>query len=158
MSNEFQVVFHNIDQSAALTENVNKRIQKLQRFSNDIIGGRVVLDSPHNNHHKGKVFSVTLEIHTSGKEVIVKQGQHDKPAHEDIYVAVRDAFNAAERQLKANGKKPRKTPLDVDNFEVLPEATAEEAEELMMSDEDVDFTLYPLDEQEDRAGYAIRAA
>ncbi|MGB4247780.1 MAG: HPF/RaiA family ribosome-associated protein [Pseudohongiellaceae bacterium] len=156
MSNEFQVVFHNIDQSAALSEVVNKRIQKLQRFSNDIIGGRVVLDSPHNNHHKGKVFCVTLEIHTSGKEVIVKQGQHDKPAHEDIYVAVRDAFNAAERQLKANGKKPRKTTLAVENFEVLPEIAAEDTDELMLSDDD--FTLYSPEEQDDRANYATQAA
>ena len=156
MSNEFQVVFHNIDQSVALSEVVSKRIQKLQRFSNDLISGRVVLDSPHNNHHKGKVFCVTLEIHISGKEVIVKQGQHDKPAHEDIYVAVRDAFNAAERQLKANGKKPRKTPLAVENFEVIPEIAAEDTEELMLSDDD--FTLYSPDEQEDRATYATRAA
>jgi ribosomal subunit interface protein len=122
MSNEFQIVFHNIDQSAALIENVNKRIEKLQRFTNDIIGGRVVLDSPHNNHHKGKVFSVAVEIHTASREVIVKQGQHDKPAHEDIYVAVRDAFNAAERQLKAIDKKHRKATLAVENFDVLPEA------------------------------------
>jgi ribosomal subunit interface protein len=121
MSNEFQIVFHNIDQSAALIENVNKRIEKLQRFTNDLIGGRVVLDSPHNNHHKGKVFSVAVEIHTASREVIVKQGQHDKPAHEDIYVAVRDAFNAAERQLKAIDKKHRKATLAVENFDVLPD-------------------------------------
>ena len=156
MSNEFQVVFHNIDQSAALTENVNKRIEKLRRFSNDIIGGRVVLDSPHNNHHKGKVFSVTVEIHTSGKEVIVRQGQHDKPAHEDIYVAVRDAFNVAERQLKATDKKHRKSTLDVENFEVLPEATQEEAEQLL-ADEDDEDTLFLADEQ-DAAAANIRAA
>ena len=44
MPNSFQVVYHNIDQSAALSEKVAKRIEKLQRFSNDIIGGRVVLN------------------------------------------------------------------------------------------------------------------
>ncbi|MCB1664260.1 MAG: ribosome-associated translation inhibitor RaiA [Pseudomonadales bacterium] len=148
MSNEFQVVFHNIDQSPALIENVNKRIEKLQRFSNDIIGGRVVLDSPHNNHHKGKVFSVTLEIHTSTKEVIVRQGQHDKPAHEDIYVAVRDAFNAAERQLKATDKKHRKSPLAVENFDVIPEADGEESGEYLASDDDEgDDTLFMVEEQ-----------
>tara|TARA_R110001592_G_scaffold56909_1_gene173189 strand:+ start:198 stop:668 length:471 start_codon:yes stop_codon:yes gene_type:complete len=156
MPNEFQVVFHNIDQSAALTENVNKRIEKLRRFSNDIIGGRVVLDSPHNNHHKGKVFSVTVEIHTSGKEVIVRQGQHDKPAHEDIYVAVRDAFNVAERQLKATDKKHRKSTLDVENFEVLPEPSKEEAEQLL-ADEDDEDSLFHTDEQ-DAVAANIRAA
>lgn len=107
MTNEFQVVFHNIDQSSALNEAVQKRISKLERYCDQIITGRVVLDSPHNNHHKGKVYSVGLEIHTPTKEVIVNQEQHDNHAHEDLYVAIRDAFNAAERQLKSIDKSHR---------------------------------------------------
>lgn len=107
MTNEFQVVFHNIDQSNAIADAVHKRIEKLERFCDQIITGRVVLDSPHNNHHKGKVYSVGLEIHTPLKEVRVNQDQHDNHAHEDLYVAIRDAFNAAERQLKSIEKKHR---------------------------------------------------
>jgi ribosomal subunit interface protein len=107
MTNEFQVVFHNIDQSNAIADAVHKRIEKLERYCDQIITGRVVLDSPHNNHHKGKVYSVGLEIHTPSKEVRVNQDQHDNHAHEDLYVAIRDAFNAAERQLKSIEKKHR---------------------------------------------------
>ena len=107
MTNDFQIVFHNIDQSTSISDAVNKRISKLQRFCTRILTGRVVLDSPHNNHHKGKVYSVGLEIHTPSKEVRVNQEQHDNHAHEDLYVAIRDAFNAAERQLKAIDKKHR---------------------------------------------------
>ncbi len=115
MTNEFQVVFHNIDQSDAIIDAVNKRIDKLTRFYDQIITGRVVLDSPHNNHHKGKVYRVAVEIHTSKKEVRVNQGQHDNHAHEDLYVAIRDAFNAAERQLKSVDKKHRaKSVVDTD--------------------------------------------
>lgn len=110
MTNEFQVVFHNIDQTNAIADAVQKRIQKLERYCDEIIAGRVVLDSPHNNHHKGKVYSVGLEIHTPSKEVRVNQEQHDNHAHEDLYVAIRDAFNAAERQLKSIDKKHRTTP------------------------------------------------
>ena len=109
MSNEFQVVFHNMAQSTAIADAVKKRINKLGRFCNQIIAGRVVLDSPHNNHSKGKVYSVGLEIHTSFKEVRVNQEQHDNHAHEDLYVAIRDAFNAAERQSKSIEKKHRMT-------------------------------------------------
>jgi ribosomal subunit interface protein len=111
MSNELQIVFHNIDQSDAIIDNVNKRIAKLQRFNSNITGGRVVLDSPHNNRTKGKVYSVAVEFHTPDREVVVKQDQHDKHSHEDLYVAIRDAFNAAERQLKSVDKKHRKIPL-----------------------------------------------
>ena len=107
MTNDFQIVFHNIDQSTSISDAVNKRIRKLQRFCDRILAGRVVLDSPHNNHHKGKVYSVGLEIHTPSKEVRVNQEQHDNHAHENLYVAIRDAFNAAERQLKAIDKKHR---------------------------------------------------
>lgn len=129
MSNEFQIVFHNIDQSDAITEAVQKRVDKLRRYCSDIIGGRVVLDSPHNNHHKGKVYSVALELQTPNKPVMVTQEQHDNHAHEDLYVAIRDAFNAAERQLKSVDKKHRKAAMHKN-----PDAVAEE----MVVDDDLD--------------------
>ncbi len=110
MTNEFQIVYHNIDQTEAISEAVQKRIDKLERYCDHIINGRVVLDSPHNNHYKGKVYSVTLEIHTPELEVRVNQDQHDNHAHEDLYVAIRDAFNVAERQFKSIDKKHRATP------------------------------------------------
>jgi ribosomal subunit interface protein len=129
MSNEFQIVFHNIEQSDAITDAVQKKIDKLRRYCGDIIGGRVVLDCPHNNHHKGKVYSVALELQTPNKPVMVTQDQHDNHAHEDLYVAIRDAFNAAERQLKSVDKKHRKAAAHKN-----PDAVAED----MAVDEDLD--------------------
>lgn len=114
MTNEFQVVFHNIDQTDALAEAVQKRIAKLERYCDQIITGRVVLDSPHNNHHKGRVYSVGMEIHTPNLEIRVNQDQHDNHAHEDLYVAIRDAFNVAERQLRSVDKGHRATPLSME--------------------------------------------
>ena len=107
MNNEFHVMFHNIVQTQALTQAVQKRIRKLTRYCDQILKGRVVLDSPHNNHHKGKVYSVGIEIHVPSGEIRVHQEQHDNHAHEDLYVTIRDAFNAAERQLKAVSKRHR---------------------------------------------------
>lgn len=129
MSNEFQIVYHNIEQSDSITEAVQKRVDKLRRYCSDIIGGRVVLDCPHNNHHKGKVYSVALELQTPNKPVMVTQEQHDNHAHEDLYVAIRDAFNAAERQLKSVDKKHRKAAMHKN-----PDAVAEE----MVVDDDLD--------------------
>ena len=128
MTNEFQVVFHNIDQSDAVMDAVNKRINKLERFCDQIITGRVVLDSPHNNHHKGKVYKVALEIHTPQKEVRVNQDHHDNHAHEDLYVAIRDAFNAAERQLKSVDKKHRTATPELNDSELMSDALLEESQ------------------------------
>jgi len=135
MSNEFQIVFHNIDQSEALSDSVNKRIDKLRRFSSEIIGGRVVLDAPHNNHQKGKVYSVTLEVHTSNKQVVITQEQHDNHAHEDLYVAIRDAFNAAERQLKSVDKKHRKEAIHKN-----PDAVDDGLDGIIDEDDEPEYT------------------
>ena len=66
MTNDFQIVFHNIDQSTSISDAVNKRISKLQRFCDRILPASGSGLS-HNNHHKGKVYSVGLEIHTPAK-------------------------------------------------------------------------------------------
>jgi ribosomal subunit interface protein len=143
MTNEFQVVYHNIDQTDAITDAVQKRIDKLERYCDQIINGRVVLDSPHNNHHKGKVYSVTLEIHTPVLEVNVNQDQHDNHAHEDLYVAIRDAFNVAERQLKSVDKKHRATPLhrELEAIALGTETKQEDAEVFQEVDEALDEAL-----------------
>ena len=135
MTNEFQIVYHNIDQTEAISEAVQKRIDKLERYCEYIITGRVVLDSPHNNHHKGKVYSVTLEIHTPELEVRVNQDQHDNHAHENLYVAIRDAFNVAERQFKSIDKKHRATPLHQE-IEAMA-LDADQAEKEVIDEEEV---------------------
>ena len=155
MTNDIQIVFHSIDQTVALTEAVAKRIDKLERYCDQIINGRVVLDSPHNHHHKGKVYSVSIEIHTPQIEVRVNQEQHDKQAHEDLYVAIRDAFNVAERQLRSVDKKHRATPiheLGVDELvgEPVGELGVELGEESSIESDAVD------DEELDETGeYAV---
>ena len=136
MTNEFQIVYHNIDQTEAISDAVQKRIEKLERYCDQIINGRVVLDCPHNNHHKGKVYSVGVEIHTPALEVRVNQDQHDNHAHEDLYVAIRDAFNVAERQLKSVDKKHRATPLhqEIEALSLDPDALVEEDEYIANSE------------------------
>ncbi len=103
-----KVVFRGIDHSPAVEEVVVKRLDKLERFSDEIHKLRVVLESPHNNHQKGKVFHVGVEASIPNHDIVVNHEQHDNHSHEDIYVAIRDAFNAMERQLKAVYHKQRR--------------------------------------------------
>lgn len=107
--NDAKVVFRGIDHSPAVEEAVHKRLEKLERFSEDIHSLRVVLDSPHKNHHKGKVYHVGIEAVIPNHDIVVTNDQHDNHSHEDIYVALRDAFNALERRIKAIYKKQRAT-------------------------------------------------
>lgn len=108
MISDTQVLFRNIDHSPAVEEAVHKRVAKLERYSDQIHSLRVILEAPHNNHQKGKVYHVGVEAQIPNHDLVVTRDQHDNHAHEDIYVAVRDAFNALERRLKAVQEKYEK--------------------------------------------------
>lgn len=107
MISDTQVVFRGVDHSDAVEEAVQKRAEKLERFSDQIQSLRVTVESPHNNHHKGKVYHVGVEAFIPNHDIIVNHDQHDKHAHEDIYVAIRDTFDAVERQIKEINDKRR---------------------------------------------------
>lgn len=93
------VVYRDLDSSSALTETIDKKLKKLNRYFDNISSSRVVLDTPHQHKHKGKLFRAQIELGIKGSPVTV---HHDDPS---IHVAVRDAFKAAERKLKAISDK-----------------------------------------------------
>jgi len=108
MISDTQVLFRNIEHSLAVEEAVHKRAEKLSRFSDQILSLKVTVESPHNNHHKGKVYHVGVEALIPNHDIVVNNDQHDKHAHEDIYVAIRDTFDAVERQIKELNEKKRR--------------------------------------------------
>ena len=107
MISDTQVVFRGVDHSDAVEEAVHKRAEKLERFSDQIQSLRVTVESPHNNHQKGKVYHVGVEAFIPNHDIVVNHDQHDNHAHEDIYVAIRDTFDAVERQIMEINDKRR---------------------------------------------------
>ena len=123
MISDTQVLFRGIDHSEAVEEAVHKRAEKLARYSDQIQSLRVTLESPHNNHHKGKVYHVGVEAFIPNHDIVVNHDQHDKHSHEDIYIAIRDTFDAVERRIKELAEKQRRQSRHngklMDNAEVL---------------------------------------
>lgn len=107
MISNTQVLFRGIDHSQAVEDAVHKRLHKLERYSDKIQSLKVILEAPHNNHYKGRVYHVGVEALIPNHDIVVAHDHHDKHAHEDIYVAIRDAFNAVERRLKSVHDKQR---------------------------------------------------
>ncbi|MEX2962083.1 HPF/RaiA family ribosome-associated protein [Microbulbifer sp. TYP-18] len=96
------IVFRDIDKSAALANTISKKLHKLERYCGDIIRSRVVLEAPHQHKHKGKQFKASVELALSGKPVTITSES------ESIHRAVSGAFASAERCLKERGER-RKT-------------------------------------------------
>jgi ribosome-associated translation inhibitor RaiA len=95
-----QITFRHMETSAAVETRVRELANHLGVFSDKITSCRVVVDSPHRHQHQGKVFNVKVQLALPGEDVVVDMERPDRPGHEDVYVVLRDAFDAAKRQLQ----------------------------------------------------------
>jgi ribosomal subunit interface protein len=95
-----QITFRGIPHSDAVEAKIREKVSKLDRFHSHIMSCRVAVESEHHHHHQGNQYHIRIDITTPRKELVISREHHDKKAYEDIYVAIRDAFNAATRQLE----------------------------------------------------------
>jgi ribosomal subunit interface protein len=91
-----QITLRNIAKSKAVEASIRRRAEKLDRFHRHIVSCRVVVEIPSRHKHQGKEFVVRLDIKVPGSEIVVT---HDH--HQDLYAALHEAFQAAQRRLEA---------------------------------------------------------
>lgn len=102
-----QIVFRNLDPSAAIEAKVRERAEKLDHFYDDIMSCQVVIEAHHKHHHKGKLYHVRVDVRVPGAELVTSREPGEHHAHEDVYVAIRDAFDAMRRQLEDHARRRR---------------------------------------------------
>ena len=95
MANQIQITLRHVDRSETLETRIRRAVQKLERLYGGILGSRVVIEAPPHHSRKGGHFAVRVEVKVPGGEIVVNR-DHD----EDPYVALRDAFEAAGRQVE----------------------------------------------------------
>ena len=95
-----EITFRNVVRTEEIEERIRMKAAKLDKFFDRTIGCRVVVESPHNHHHKGNTYHVRIELSVPGGEIVVTRDPKT-PEHEDMGIALRDAFNAAQRQLQS---------------------------------------------------------
>ena len=119
------ITFHGVAPSPALSQRVAKEAAKLERFFDRITSCRVVIGQPHRHHRRGGNFEIYIEIGVPRERLVVR---HEASGHRaleedalgkprkqlelqtprrDPYVAVRDAFNAAQRRLEDYARRLR---------------------------------------------------
>ena len=108
MQPNLQITFRDLPKSAAIEANIREKAEKLGSFYDRINRCSVIVESPHRHHHKGKHYHVRIDISLPGHELVVNRDPGNQTTHEDAYVAVRDAFNAARRQLTELARKQKR--------------------------------------------------
>lgn len=131
MENPLQITLRNMPPSPAIEDTIREKAAKLDSYYDRILGCRVVVEAPHRRHHKGKAYLVRIDLTVPGGELVVNRARNPlnaaklrdpelagndlaeshepskHAAHEDVYVAIRDAFNSAGRKLQNYARKRR---------------------------------------------------
>jgi ribosomal subunit interface protein len=90
-----EVSTRDVTLSSQIEAELRKRADKLERHYNRVTSCRIALERPTgNHHHDGGPYRVRVDVTLPGSELVA-----DKQA-EDIFIAIRDAFDAAERQME----------------------------------------------------------
>lgn len=88
------IIFHGIDHSEAVETTVQRWVSRIEHMYDRITKCRVNITQPHKRHRHGREFNVSIVLEVPGDEIATTHIHH-----EDVYVAVADAFRAARRQL-----------------------------------------------------------
>ncbi|MFI5367074.1 MAG: HPF/RaiA family ribosome-associated protein [Candidatus Binatia bacterium] len=107
MQMPLQITFRDMKSSAAVEDRIRQRAAEMDQFYDRIMRCHVVVHAPHRRHHQGKLYHVRIDLTVPGSELVVNREPTEHHAYEDVHVAVRDAFDAAERQLADYARRQR---------------------------------------------------
>ncbi len=102
MRTPLQINFHGMDTSPALEALIRDKTAKLEQFHPNVTACRVVIDKPHQHKQQGEHFIVSIDVSVPGSNIVANHAHH-----EDVNVALRDAFFAARRQLEEHAVRMR---------------------------------------------------
>jgi ribosomal subunit interface protein len=107
MAFPLNITFRDMERTPALDQFVQRWVSKLEQVYPRIERCDVLIERPHQHRHQGQRFHVRISLAVPGPDIVVSRDHAFDGAHEDLYVAIRDAFRAARRQLEDHARRQR---------------------------------------------------
>lgn len=103
-----QITFRHMSPSPALEARIRELASRFDRFSEHIRSCHVIVEPPAHHQHQGFLYDFRIHIALRDQEIAIRHAHPADHAHEDPYVALRDAFRAARRKLEDYERKRRR--------------------------------------------------
>jgi len=103
MQQEPQITYHGLESSPSLDAEIRARIAELDEIYDGLVGVRVSVEALHNQHRTGNIHECHITLMVPGPDINVSKAPHkakEKYHNPDVYTSVRDAFQAATKQLR----------------------------------------------------------
>lgn len=102
MKQPLEIRFIGMEPSDAVEAAARRKADKLDRFRPDIMACRITIQLAEKHQHQGRPFAVRVDVTVPDHELSV-----DRVHDEDVYVALREAFDDMKRQLEDSVRRVR---------------------------------------------------
>ena len=102
-----QITFRGLSPMPSVGALITERSSRLERFCDRIIRCHVIIGVPHRHHRNGRRYSVHIDVTTPLGTIVVTREPDGAASTEPLDVAIRDAFDAATRQLEEEARRRR---------------------------------------------------
>jgi cold shock CspA family protein/ribosome-associated translation inhibitor RaiA len=103
-----QITFRDLDPSPALETRIRELVQRLEKFSAQILRCHVIVEAGHGHGRQGHLFQVHFQVTAPGGRIIANREHRQRQSHEDVHVALRDAYRAVRRRLQDHERQRRR--------------------------------------------------
>jgi len=101
MQAPIEIAFQHCEPSEDIRAEIAKQAKRLEKFSDRITSCHVAIAGPQTRHRQGELFKIDIRIAMpKHHDVMVTRARGDAPEREHPLVAIREAFDAAVRQIE----------------------------------------------------------
>ena len=113
MQAPIEIAFQHFEPSEEVRAEVAKQAKRLEKFSDRITSCHVAIAGPQTRHRQGGLFKIDVQIAMpEHRDVIVTKTHGDAHEREHPLVAIREAFDAAVRQIEDLARDTRSQVTD----------------------------------------------
>lgn len=110
MDRPLEIAFHNMHSSESLEKMIREQVDRLDKRHARLVGCRVSVEALHRQHQTGNIYECHITLSLPGRDLVVSRELHKAKqnyANPDVRTSIREAFEAAERQLLESKRERR---------------------------------------------------
>lgn len=100
MDQKTEIVFRNFDASESIRERILDRVERLDELVDDLVGCRVVVDTPHRSEEESHSYRLSLIVSVPGHDTFIHRNADRGQPRSDVTRAIDKAFDTAARDLQ----------------------------------------------------------
>ena len=105
MQTPIEIAFKHVEPTDEIKALISEKTATLEKFHEGITSCHVYIRAPHQSQKTGNLYEITIEVRVPGQELVVRRHQDDQPERAHLHVAIRDAFDAMQQELKSAARK-----------------------------------------------------